>query len=126
MKQVRTATAFALVVDVGAASATADDKTSERQEMLAEHKAMREAWKRRQSPCRSTRGWLARWGSRGSRKFWMDPTKPPTESVGTVERELMLGGRVLAEKLRTTYMDKPTCPRSSGAPGTTTWAPGSC
>ena len=66
----------------------------------------------------------------------MDPTKAPTESVGTVERELMLGGRVLAEKVRSTYMNKPfegygltgydNVSKSSGAPGTTTWAPGSC
>ena len=75
-----------------------------------------------------------RWEFTG--KFWMDPTEPPPESVGTVVRELMLGGRVLAEKVRSTYMDKPfegygltgydNGPRSSGAPGTTTWAPGSC
>ena len=95
--------------------------------MSAEHKAMREAWEKaaKHGPQHQ---WLAgkvgQW--RFADKFWMDPTKPPTESVGTVERELMLGGRVLAEKVRTTYMDKPTCPRSSGAPGTTTWAPGSC
>ena len=108
MKQVVTATAFAVVLGVAAASATAEDKTSEPHEMSAEHKAMMEAWEKAAKPGPQHQ-WLAgkvgQWRFAG--KFWMDSTKPPTESVGTVERELMLGGRVLAEKVRSTYMDKP-------------------
>jgi Protein of unknown function (DUF1579) len=108
MKQVATATAFALVLGVAVASAAAEDKTGERQEMSAEHKAMMEAWEKAAKPGPQHQ-WLARKAGRWefAGKFWMDPTKPPTESVGTVERGLMLGGRVLAEKVRSTYIDKP-------------------
>ena len=69
---------------------------------------MMEAWENAAKPGPQHQ-WLARKAGRWefAGKFWMDPTKPPTESVGTVERELMLGGRVLAEKVRSTYMDKP-------------------
>ncbi len=106
MKQVATAIAVALVLGVAAALATTED--SEQQEMSAEHKAMMEAWEKAAKPGPQHR-WLAgkvgKWNFAG--KFWMDPAKPPTESIGTVERELMLGGRVLAEKVSSTYMDKP-------------------
>ena len=50
MKQVVTATAFALVLGVAGASATAEDKTSEPHEMSAEHKAMMEAWEKAAKP----------------------------------------------------------------------------
>ena len=35
------------------------------------------------------------------------PHEAPHGIGGTVERELILGGRVLTEKARSTYMDKP-------------------
>ncbi|MGH8583934.1 MAG: DUF1579 family protein [Gammaproteobacteria bacterium] len=108
MKQVATATAFALVLGVAAGSAAAEDKPSQQQEMSAGQKAMMETWEKAAKPGPQHR-WLAtkagKWEFAGA--FWMDPTKPPTESSGIVQRELMLGGRVLAEKVSSTYMDKP-------------------
>ena len=56
MKQVRTATAFALVLGVAAASVTAEDETSEPHEMSAEHKAMMEAWEKAAKPGPQHRG----------------------------------------------------------------------
>ena len=38
-------------------------------------------------------------------KFWMDPTQPPLESTGTVERKWVLGGRFLEEKIVGTGFD---------------------
>jgi hypothetical protein len=38
-------------------------------------------------------------------KFWLDPTKPPAESKGTVERKWILGGRFLEEKVVGTNFD---------------------
>lgn len=38
-------------------------------------------------------------------KFWMDPSKPPLESKGTIERKWILGGRFLEEKVVGTGFD---------------------
>jgi hypothetical protein len=38
-------------------------------------------------------------------KFWMDPSKPPLESKGTIERKWVLGGRFLEEKVAGTGFD---------------------
>jgi hypothetical protein len=59
IKQVATATAFALVLGVAVTSAKAEDKTSEQQEMSAEHKAMMEAWEKAAKPGPQHQ-WLAR------------------------------------------------------------------
>ncbi len=41
-------------------------------------------------------------------KFWMDPSQPPMESQGTIERTWVLGGRFLEEKVTgTTFEGKP-------------------
>ncbi|MGH8608669.1 MAG: DUF1579 family protein [Gammaproteobacteria bacterium] len=108
MKQIATAPVLVLVLGVAAAPAMAEDKPGQKHEMSAEQKAMMEAWEKAAKPGPQHQ-WLAskagKWRFTG--KFWMDATKPPTESTGTVERELMLGGRVLAEKVTSTYMDKP-------------------
>ena len=41
-------------------------------------------------------------------KFWMDPSKPPMESTGTIERKWVLGNRFLEEKyVGTTFDGKP-------------------
>lgn len=108
MKLNITVAMLALVLNVSTAPATAEDKPGQKHEMSAEQKAMMEAWEKAATPGPQHQ-WLAskvgKWEFAGT--FWMDATKPPTESSGTVERELMLGGRVLAEKVTSTYMDKP-------------------
>ena len=38
-------------------------------------------------------------------KFWMDPSKPPVESHGTIERQWVLGGRFLEERTIGTGFD---------------------
>lgn len=38
-------------------------------------------------------------------KFWMDPSKPPMESSGTIERKWILGYRFLEEKVAGTGFD---------------------
>ena len=38
-------------------------------------------------------------------KFWMDPSQPPMESKGTIERQWILGGRFLEEKVVGTHFD---------------------
>src|SRR5262245_48056445 len=38
-------------------------------------------------------------------KFWMDPSKPPMESKGTMERKWILGGRFVEEKVEGTNFD---------------------
>jgi hypothetical protein len=38
-------------------------------------------------------------------KFWMDPSKPPLEAKGTIERKLVLGGRFLEERVEGTNFD---------------------
>ena len=38
-------------------------------------------------------------------KFWMDPSKPPMETTGTIERKWVLGGRFLEETYKGTGFD---------------------
>jgi hypothetical protein len=38
-------------------------------------------------------------------KFWLDPTKAPLESKGTIERKWILGGRFLEERVTGTSFD---------------------
>lgn len=40
-------------------------------------------------------------------RSWMAPGQPPTESKATAEREMILGGRVLAEKVHGSFMNAP-------------------
>jgi len=69
-------------------------------QMSPEEKAMMEAYAKAATPGKEHQ-WLAsksgKWEFSG--KFWTDPSKPATTSSGTVERSVMLGGRVLAEKV---------------------------
>jgi len=78
-------------------------------QMSAEEKAMMEAYAKAATPGKEHQ-WLAsksgKWTFTGT--FWMDPSAPATMSSGTVERNLMLGGRVLAEKVSTPgFMGQP-------------------
>ncbi len=40
-------------------------------------------------------------------KTWMDPTKPPEETEGTMKSKMILGGRFLEERYEGTMMGKP-------------------
>lgn len=69
-------------------------------QVSAEEKAMMEAWAKAATPGKQHQ-WLAskagQWEFTG--KFWMDPKKPPTETKGTAERSMMLGSRVMSERV---------------------------
>jgi hypothetical protein len=69
-------------------------------QMSAEEKAMMEAYAKAATPGKQHE-WLASkagsWTFTGT--FWMDPAKAPTTTSGSVERGMMLGGRVLEEKV---------------------------
>jgi hypothetical protein len=69
-------------------------------QMSPEEKAMMEAMEKAAALGKQHQ-WLA--GKAGAwtwtGKFWMDPSAPPTEMTGTAERAVMLGGRVLSEKV---------------------------
>lgn len=87
----------ALAVLLSAASAVAQDA---QKQPSADEKAMMDAWAKASTPGPQHK-WLAgkagKWEFAG--KFWMDATQPPTLSSGTAERTLMLGGRVIGEKV---------------------------
>jgi Protein of unknown function (DUF1579) len=78
-------------------------------QMSPEEKAMMEAYAKAATPGKQHE-WLASkagsWTFAGT--FWMDPSKEPSKSTGTVERSVMLGGRVLAEKVKSSgFMGQP-------------------
>jgi len=66
-------------------------------------------------------------------KFWMEPGAPPQAAKGVAERTLLLGGRVLQEKVTSSLMGMPldglglagydNVSASSGRPGTTASRP---
>lgn len=94
----------ALAAALLAATAAAQDAQKQPQ-MSAEDKAAMEAWAKAATPGKQHQ-WLAskagKWDFSG--KFWMDPSKPATSSNGTAERSLMLGGRVMGEKVSSPAM----------------------
>jgi hypothetical protein len=69
-------------------------------QMSAEQKAAMEAWAKAATPGKQHK-WLAskagKWDFAG--KFWQDPKQPAESANGTAERTMMLGGRVVAEKV---------------------------
>lgn len=66
----------------------------------AEQQAMMEAFAKAATPGEPHKKMASKVGSwTFAGKFWMDPSKPPTENTGTAERTMLLGGRVMAEKV---------------------------
>ena len=69
-------------------------------------------------------------------KMWMAPGQPPMESGGTMHADVLLGGRYVEAIWKGSMMGMPfeghgrrattTSPRSTSAPGWTTWGPASC
>ena len=102
MTRMRTRTwcVAALVAAVVVLPAAAQQPTSGQKEMSPDEKAMMEAMAKAATPGKQHQ-WLASkagmWEWTG--KFWMAPTAPPTDMRGAAERTMMLGGRVLAEKV---------------------------
>jgi uncharacterized protein DUF1579 len=78
-------------------------------EMSAEEKAMMDAMMKAATPGKQHQ-WLATkagmWSFTG--KFWQAPGAPPVEMSGAAERTMMLGGRVMAEKVSSAgFMGQP-------------------
>lgn len=80
----------------------------EEREMSPEEQAMMEAWTQAMTPG-EPHAWLARqsgsWSFSGS--FWMEPGAEPMVSPGTVERRMILGGRVMEETVSSSFMGQP-------------------
>ncbi len=77
-------------------------------EMSAEDKAMMEAMERAATPGPQhamLAGMAGDWTFEGT--FWMAPDQPPMQSTGTAERTMALGGRVLVEKVTSSFMGEP-------------------
>lgn len=77
--------------------------------MSAEEQAMHAAWQKAMTPGPQHQA-LARmagdWEFQG--KFWMGGAdKPPMEATGTLHRTMILGGRVLAEEVKSHMMGQP-------------------
>lgn len=98
---------LAVCVALAGPSRAHDEHPPER-EMSPEEQAMMAAWQQAMTPG-EPHAFLARqagsWSFSSS--FWMEPGEPPMESTGTVERRMILGGRVLEEKVDSTMMGQP-------------------
>ena len=70
--------------------------------------AMQEAWMKAATPGMHHEHLQAMIGSwEYTSKMWMDPAAPPTESMGTCERKMILGGRYLYEEFKGDAMGMP-------------------
>lgn len=75
----------------------------------AEDKAMMEAWAKAATPGQQHQ-WMA--SKAGAWEFsgttWMAPSQPPMKFSGSAERKMLLGGRVMAEKVSSSgFMGQP-------------------
>ncbi len=105
----RVGAVLALALCVAALPALpAEAQEAQEPQMSEQDKAMMDAMMKAGTPGKQHE-WLAKkagsWTFTG--KFWMNPAAPPMESSGTVERAMILDGRVLAETVKTTMMGAP-------------------
>ncbi len=105
------AAAVALSVGLAACGSLAAQETGgQAPQMSEQEKAMWAAMEKAGTPGKQHQ-WLAKkagsWTFTG--KFWMgmNPSAPPTEVSGTVERTSALGGRVLTETVKSEMMGQP-------------------
>lgn len=100
------ATMFIVVILFASGAWAQDDVPA--QEVSEEQQAMMEAWAQAATPG-DEHAWLAEmagtWNVEST--MWMEPGAEPTTSEGTVEREMILGGRVLRETFSGTAMGQP-------------------
>ena len=69
--------------------------------MSAEEKAMMEAMMKAATPGKQHQMLAAMAGNWDfTARFWQDPAAPPSESKGSAERSMMMGGRVMAESVK--------------------------
>jgi hypothetical protein len=102
------ATAFVMILVAGgvfAASEQAADQAELPPGMTAEDMAK---WQKASSPGpehEMLAEMAGSWTFKGT--FWMAPDAPPMESTGTAERKMILGGRVLVEKVKSEFQGEP-------------------
>ena len=91
-----------------AAEKKAEPPAAHQHDMSAEEKAMMEAYMKAGTPGKQHES-LAKTAGKWdlSMKSWMAPGAPPTESKATAERAMVLGGRVLTEKVHGEAMGQP-------------------
>lgn len=86
----------------------AQDDDAPMQEVSEEQQAMMEAWTNAMTPG-DEHAWLGEmagtWNVEST--MWMEPGADPMVTEGTVEREMILGGRVLRETFSSTMMGQP-------------------
>jgi hypothetical protein len=74
-------------------------------EMSPELQAMMAAWEKAMTPGAPHAALAESAGEwEFSGRFWMEPGAPPMESSGTASRSMLFGGRVLEEKVSSTFM----------------------
>ncbi len=102
-------TVFALVCLVTATLLAAAPAAAQEPEGASpEMAAMMEAWEKAMTPGEPHQmlaSYAGSWKMVG--KFWMEPDGEPMVSEGTVERTMLLGGRVLEERVASEMMGKP-------------------
>jgi hypothetical protein len=92
----------------GVLLAAAPAAAQEQKPMSPEEKAAMEAWTRSMTPGPQHAELAKRagsWSFQGT--FWQAPGAPPTMSNGTAERTAILGGRIIQEKVVSTYFNAP-------------------
>ncbi|KAB2967821.1 MAG: DUF1579 domain-containing protein [Thermoanaerobaculia bacterium] len=105
----RTAVALALATAALTAAAFAGQEPAGQPAAMSpeEQKAM-EAWAKAATPGPQHQQLAAMAGDwTVESTMWMSPEKPPEKSTGTAERTMILGGRVLKEKVSATMMGQP-------------------
>jgi len=93
---------------VVAVTARAQEEAQPMPEMSAEEQAMMEAWQKAATPGpphEMLAAMAGDWTFEGT--FSMMPDQPPITSTGTVTRTMTLGGRVLVEKVTSSFMGQP-------------------
>jgi len=102
----RTILVFLAIFCVAAVFAWAGDPQT--QTMSPEQQKMMEVWTKAMTPGpqhKELAAMAGSWEFKGV--FWMEPGAPPTESAGTAERSMLLGERVLQEKVQSSFMGQP-------------------
>lgn len=92
----------------GAGIVMAQHEGHEMPEMSPEQQAMMEAMERAGTPGpqhQELAAMAGSWTFEGT--FWMDPDTPPMQSTGTAERTVIMDGRVLSEKVSSSFHGQP-------------------
>jgi hypothetical protein len=104
---------FTLVLFMAVSVSFADeqkaaDAPQSQPKMSPEEQKMMEEWTKAMTPGpqhKELADMAGSWEFKGT--FWMSPGAPPQQSSGTVERTMIMGGRILQEKVASSWMGQP-------------------